>query len=209
MRVKAEKTRMAHRVFRTALALAAACVFGVPTQGLACTGMRITATSSELSAALDVRPDGSFEALASYGKREKPASGRYLATRVSGGAIKNLGEGRVGQKLTYVYEGCSSHEDLLFVDCNALEGLMLSGQSADSLIEGYSASTIAMIQYPKGPIRFGKGITVDHVAAVAAKHKISATRELYNHYATMKKKMRYNPYQGCKIFYPDSPGAQR
>ncbi len=192
-----------------AFAVAACAVLALSVPSVACEGLPQTATKAELSAALEVRPDGSFVALETSGDRVKGEAGKYYASRVSGGAVKDLGEGRVGQKLSENYDGCSYSEELLFVDCNALEGLMLDGQSIDSKIGGMSANSIAEIQYPKGPIRFGKGYTVERVAAVASKHKIRFTRNLYDHYETMAKKMRYNPYQGCRIFYPDSPGAQR
>ena len=192
-----------------ALAVVMAAAVGTGSPSLACDGPFFSATKAELSAALEVRPDGSFMAISSHGKPVEGESGQYHVSQVNGGAIQDLGEGRVGQKLTTSHYACSRFEELLFVDCNAQEGLMLAGEGVDTNIGGADLASIAAIQYPKGPIRFGKGYTVERVAAIAKKHKIGFTRNLYDHYETMAKKMRYNPYQGCRIFYPDSAGAQR
>ncbi|MFZ0097919.1 MAG: hypothetical protein WAK98_05515, partial [Gemmobacter sp.] len=116
------------------------------------------------------------------------------------------------QKISDVW-GCSGYDQrLLFVDCNALEAIFVEGiEDPDAVsIAGRGANrSIAEIQYPKGPISFTKDTTVSKVEAIAKKHGFRYSRDVYGDYDFLSKKKRYNPYQGCKIFYPDSPGAKR
>lgn len=188
------------------LALSLACCV-VPSASIACEASRWTVAKSELLAPLDLRPDGSFVALVKA-SREPDPDGTYPAENIEGGPIQDLGNGRIGQKITSG-DGCDVYEKLLFVDCNAMEGILMSGQSVELWVSGGTYQSIAEIQYPKGPIGFTKDTTVAKVEAIAKKHDIHVTRELYAHYSYMAEKKRYNPYQGCKIFYPDSPGAKR
>lgn len=189
------------------LALALAC-WVVPSASHACDGYWVIASRAELREPVAINPDGSFSTLsAKTYKRDE--QGGYRATHIEGGAIRNLGNGRVGQRISSKWYACSGTEQLLFVDCSALEGIMLTGKEPAIGVEGASYTSIAEIQYPKGPISLTKTTTVDQVEATARKHDIFYTRALYGHYDEMPEHKRYNPYQGCKIFYPDSPGAKR
>lgn len=189
------------------LALVLACCV-LPSASHACDGYWVIASRAELREPVTIKPDGSFRTL-SANTYKRDEQGGYRATAFEGGVIRDLGSGRVGQRISSKWEACSGTEELLVVDCNALEGIMLTGKEPEIGIAGASYTSIAEIQYPKGPIRLTKTTTVDQIEATARRHDINYTRALYGHFDEMPEHKRYNPYQGCKIFYPDSPGAKR
>lgn len=192
------------------LALALACCV-LPSASMGCEPGTNAETRADLMTPIDLRPDGSFNVIVDTRAMEL-GGGVFSAMVLSGGAIRDLGEGRTGQKISDYY-GCSGDDErLLFVDCNALEAIIIEGiEKPDAvIIEGRGPSTsIAEIQYPKGPIGFTKDTTVSKVEAIAKKHRFGYSRDVYGDYDFLSKNKRYNPYQGCKIFYPDSPGAKR
>ena len=208
MRAEIRKRGEAVRRLLTTLAIGVPAIFAATSSASACSGYWVLATRAELRQPLSVNPDGSFSTVYAN-KLVRDEQGGYRAVSLQGGAIRNLKNGRIGQKISSSHEGCSGVEELLFVDCNALEGILLTGTRPEVQISGGNFVSIAEIQYPKGPIAFTKDTTVAKVEAIAQKHDIYYTRALYEHYDKMPEHKRYNPYQGCKIFYPDSPGAKR
>lgn len=166
-------------------------------------------------------PDGSFHIFAydirmDNGRRIKLENGKYLVVSYVGQAVVDVGGGRVGQVVSGLPDAfCPNDERLLFIDCTTSEAILLDGrsrkipESMERLLMGAGPPTVRQIQPPYGPIGLTKDITVGEVAAIATKHEIGFTRDLEVMSANVIKRMRYNPYQGCKIFYPDSPGAKR
>lgn len=155
-------------------------------------------------------PDGSFHIFAydirkDNGRRIKSENGKYWVLSYVGHAVMDIGGGRVAQVVSGLPDSyCPNNERLLFIDCTTSEAILLQGRS-----KGEGLLTVRQIQPPYGPIGLTKDITVGEVAAIATKHEISFTRDLEVMNANVIKRMRVNPYQGCKIFYPDSPGAKR
>ncbi|MES2433883.1 MAG: hypothetical protein V4586_08680 [Pseudomonadota bacterium] len=121
--------------------------------------------------------------------------------------VMDVGNGRVGQRIFTM--GCFQSETLLFVDCNTKEMIEVEGVEPKSEVDTYGMSDrlIDLIQYPKGPIRVSK-MTVGQVAAVAQKHGYTFTVNVMEKLEKMRKKNRYDPFMGCKIYYPDSEGAK-
>ncbi|OJY33564.1 MAG: hypothetical protein BGP11_22070 [Rhodobacterales bacterium 65-51] len=178
---------------------------------LACEPVNNVKTRAQLIAPIDLRPDGSFEVIVDRHGGKVGREG-VIAETLHGKAIRNLGGGRTGQKIYSSYACSGGIERLLFVDCNALEAIAVDGIYDPEAIPlgGVDAGTsIAMIQYPKGHLRFTEKTTVAQVEAIARKHGYRFSRDVYSDYDTLSEAKRYNPYQGCKIFYPDSPGAKR
>ena len=97
------------------------------------------------------------------------------------------------------------------VDCLSLEGILIDGLEVRNggYIGGAGPDVIVDLLYsPKGKIRLTKSVTIEKLAAVSRAEGYDFTTNLQAAFATEKKKNRYNPFNGCKIFYPDSPGAR-
>lgn len=145
---------------------------------------------------IKVAADGSFT-----------EAGRVWAGSISGGAVTDLGQGRVAQKITANF-ACDIRETLLFVDCRAGRTISLEGQYvAEDSFGGGSTTRIDRLQAPKGAIRWSKVDTVEDVAKIAAKNGYGIGPDATEEVAKMRRRDRYDPFNGCKIFYPDLPGA--
>lgn len=167
----------------------------VPTIGSACSVL--SPPLFKIDKAISVAADGSFE-----NAGEVDNYGAYY-----GKPIVDVGNGRVGQRIIQAW-GCSSGQTLLFVDCTTKEMIQVSGTHTDDMVPaGHIASSITEIQYPKGPIRLTK-MSVSEVAAVAKKHDYTFSVDVMGELGKMRKKNRYDPFMGCKIFYPESIGAK-
>jgi hypothetical protein len=125
---------------------------------------------------------------------------------LSGNPVVDIGGGRVGQKLVE-NRICGTGEQLMFVDCARAEVIVLDGAYTDST-GGVSNSSIAPIQQPLGPIGLRPSTTVADLAAVAAAEDIGYTLNIFAELDREKPRNRFDPFCGCKLFYPDSAGAQ-
>jgi hypothetical protein len=145
-----------------------------------------------------VADDGSFQNAA-------PDDDRYA---IDGKPIVDAGGGRIGQRI--IYEGpCEHNERLLVVDCSTKEEILVNGIQAISeggFMVDYPYSSIDNILYPKGPIRLSR-MGVEQIETVAKKSGLEFVTDVTGEIARMKRRNRYDPYFGCKIFYPGSPGA--
>ena len=126
-----------------------------------------------------------------------------------GKPIVDLGNDRVGQRIVEG-GGCAARETLLVVNCKTLEMIKVFGiydKSQTVEIAGFSDLPIDPILYPQGPIRLSK-MDVPEIASVAQRSGFEFTLDVAGDIQKMKKRNRYNPLFGCKLFYPDSAGAQ-
>jgi hypothetical protein len=167
----------------------------------ACEGEPLPAHIIDLP--LEVSDDGSFRYA---GEVDNSINGRFLWGEVGGNPIVDIGNGRVGQKL-FAYGACLQVEKLLFVDCSNDVLVLFYGEGSDGLGGGW-LSSISAIQAPDGPIRLSATSTVEQLEGVAKANKISFTRDLIKIVDASKERNRFDPWNGCKIFYPDSLGAK-
>ena len=126
-----------------------------------------------------------------------------------GKPIVDLGNDRVGQRIVEG-GGCAARETLLVVNCKTLEMIKVFGiydNSKTVEIAGFDDLPIDPILYPQGPIRLSK-MDVPEIASVAQRSGFEFTLDVDGDIQKMKKRNRYNPLFGCKLFYPDSAGAQ-
>ena len=124
----------------------------------------------------------------------------------SGAPVVDIGGGRIGQKLsTDLY--CGMTERLMFVDCERAEVIVLEGGYIDHS-GGVPNSSIALIQRPQGPIRLRSSTTVAELAVVADGADIAYTLNIFAELNRERPRNRFDPFCGCKLFYPDSAGAQ-
>lgn len=150
---------------------------------------------------ISISPDGSFEN-ASINDNYRSYGGK---------PIVDVGNGRVAQRLYFSNVVCTRGERLLFVDCMTLEMIIVEGidrhVEGEMEIAGFFGTSITNIQQPIGPIRLSR-MTVGQVAAISKEHGYDFTVDVRGELAKMRKKNRFDPLMGCKIFYPDSEGAK-
>ena len=127
---------------------------------------------------------------------------------LEGSPIVNIGGGRTGQVITQ-WGGCSRSEQLLFVDCTTAEGVLLEGERHLEVpeIAGGSFASVAAIQPPLGPIGLRATSTVSQVVEQARTSEIGFETNVSRHAAARGNRNAYDPYFGCKLYYPDSAGA--
>lgn len=163
---------------------------------------------------ITVSADGSFR----DGNFRLEIRGQVFKPSVGGGPIRDIGGGRVGQR-QFQFEGCSSSERLLFVDCTTNESIMIYGKqvlepvalgdgSFIACVSGGTCSSIALIQPPFGPIALSAETTIAQVRAVAEANRFGTVIDVSGELRGIRRRDRYDPYLGCKLFYPDSAGAQ-
>lgn len=141
------------------------------------------------------------------------AEGDYYFS-VNGRAVKDLGGGRVGQRLLSS-DFCGSAEWLLVVDCSSQESILIAGgvdPEDPGDFGGGPSTTVDMLYPPRGKVRLTKSTTIKSLEALA-------DREGYDHSRTFdewmkwngggKKKNAYNQFCGCALFYPGTPGASK
>ena len=148
---------------------------------------------------IEVADDGSFV-----------EAGETYVDEIEGAPIVDLGDARVGQRL-YFHGGCSIYQKLLFVDCRAPDAVMIDGifvQSEEPRIAGFISTSISAIQAPKGALDWNKVENVDDVLAVSRANGYHVTRNVPEFVMQMKWRNRFDPFNGCKIHYPDSAGAR-
>jgi hypothetical protein len=163
-------------------------------------------TRAETRIPIKVLNDGSFEGLDSR-RSEKMEFNRWLGWWVDGGPVIDIGNGRIGQKITASFD-CDVNETLLFVDCNAGDGIVVLGEPADFTIGG-EYNVISEIQKPRGPIKLTPSTEVSEVEEIARSHDFFYERDVMKRPRSMMKSQRYDPFFGCKLFYPNSEGAKQ
>ncbi len=128
----------------------------------------------------------------------------------SGAAVVDLGASKVGQKLSFGRDGCNIDEVLLFADCSSGEMIQIGGIRLDTDVDvaGAYYTHIRNIQQPIGPIGLTEQTTVGQLIAISEKHDFRYTTDIDAVVNSLKRRNRYDPSCGCKLYYPDSPGAK-
>jgi hypothetical protein len=147
---------------------------------------------------IEISSDGSF----------REAGDTFYGT-ISGKAPVDIGEGKVGQRIV---DGgfCTFVERLLVVDCFSLETIVIYGRrdpDDPGIGGGMPTYELAMLYPPHGKIRLTKSVTIAELAAISKAEGYHYDADPRKTFASVKKKNRYNPFTGCKVLYPDSPGA--
>ena len=150
---------------------------------------------------ITIYSDGSF----------KDASDDDSVTFLRSNPVRDIGGGRTGQVIETNGGSCGLFQALLLVDCTTGQAIMINGvrpatQPADGpeLFESTRA-----LQPPEGPLALTAATTVPEVAALAAAQGWRVQADVPDMIAAMSAQNRYNPLMGCKIYYPDLPGASQ
>lgn len=124
-----------------------------------------------------------------------------------GNPVRDRGNGRIAQKITFSNYGCNVSEALLFVDCNGPEAILIFGVLPPDKISpaGMSRTSIAAIQPPQGPISIRATSTVTDLARTARRAGIEYLLSPSPLFAGTPRRDRYDILTGCRIFYPDLP----
>lgn len=169
--------------------LVAACaIVAAPQTASACS---VTKEVFHLDKRIISGPDCSFENGGAY-------------DNVTAKAAMDIGGGKVAQTLVS-HEFCGAYEDLLVVDCQTRNVVWIEGQSfPDSVSYGGPAETkVAALLRPHGPIRLNEKTTVEGLIEVSSANKLNYVAGLDALFHKVKRKNRYDPFCGCKLFYPD------
>jgi hypothetical protein len=154
----------------------------------------------------------------------KPAitgpDGSYFAQSdhsfVEGRPVIDIGNGRVGQRLRMA-QSCVETEQLVFADCSTGEMVVIDGtispeqtrtqRDAPPTIFFFDTS-VRFLQPPYGPIGLTPTSSVREIAtkADAAGFENSLSSEAA--FAGYEIGAAFDPFFGCKLFYPDSAGAR-
>ena len=142
--------------------------------------------------------DGSFE-----------EAGDTFYGDIAGKAPVDIGEGKVGQRIV---DGgfCTFGERLLVVDCFSLETIVIYGRrdpDDPGIGGGMPTYELAMLYPPHGKIRLTKSVTIAQLAATSEAEGYQYETDARKTFTAEKKKNTYNPFTGCKVLYPESPGA--
>ena len=139
----------------------------------------------------------------------------YLVRYLLGAPVRDIGNGRVAQRLSEPLCGGVT-EHLLFVNCAAGESVMIEGVEEPGLtIDGYYVPDflIRYIQPPYGNAGVTSATTVEDLSqrAMQAGYAILSDVNTYLDTPNRLRKIadRYDVSCGCKLFYPDTVGAQK
>ena len=147
---------------------------------------------------IKINSDGSFE-----------EAGNDFYASLSGKAPVDIGGGKIGQRIV-VGGFCSYDERLLVVDCTSLEMIVIYGREDPDdpgIGGGMPPDKLAMLYPPHGKIRLTKSVTVAELAEISAAEGYEYETNPQTAFAVKRKRNTYNPFTGCKVLYPDSPGA--
>ena len=134
-----------------------------------------------------------------------------------GFAARDIGNSKIAFRMVSK-DSCPYQEELVFVDCGSAEILTIDGvmdpvyvaelkaENATALGGDYE---IKYIQKPYGPISVTSKSTANGLERTAQKAGLASARDLLDRIAEFKHRDRFDPYCGCKLFYPGSAGAKK
>lgn len=121
---------------------------------------------------------------------------------VTGGVVRDVGGGRVAQRIGMNYI-CSGNNFLLFADCSSSQAILISGRQNMGSNGIELGTNIREIQPPHGPIALTASTTVSQLQALAASAGLSTITDFDQLMAEWPRRSRFEPLHGCSIFYPE------
>ncbi|WP_170409240.1 hypothetical protein [Ruegeria atlantica] len=117
---------------------------------------------------------------------------------IQGGASLDLGNGFVGQKID---------RSVNVIDCNNRTGINISGPVVGLTSCGPSIDVDEIWPLPTGLVPTAEGRLAD-LAERASRRDLAVYFDVNERFKTEKRKDRFDQLCGCKLYYPDSPGAK-
>lgn len=124
-----------------------------------------------------------------------------------GGKIVDLGEQKVAQRISQSGSCDSLYERLLFADCRTSEVVFVDGLEEPPGASFGPYFLIESVQVPIGAIDVRKVSSVAELVSIAHENNYTVSLNVERSVAQMKRRNRYDPFNGCKIYYPESHGA--
>lgn len=155
---------------------------------------------------ISVAPDGSFV----------DAAEEDVWIGVTGRPVRDIGGSKVGQVLE-VSEDCLVYQILLFVDCATADAILVRGlrhpeggawwtERSGPFGWPIMQSTQAL-QAPDGPLALTPNTTVADILALAAQEDMDVFDDVVEFVSDIAPHNRFDPFLGCRMFYPSSRGA--
>ena len=146
---------------------------------------------------IEVAPDCSFT-----------EADQYPGQTISASHAQDAGNGRLGQVVT-TYQACGIYQSLLFVDCTSAEARLIDAPEGNPPVSfgGAANREIKDLYAPRGKLRLMTDSDIPQLVAQARKHGYDHTTDAASRMKDWKKRNRYDPFCGCKLFYPESAGA--
>lgn len=119
----------------------------------------------------------------------------------------NLGQGNIAQLVRFGDHGCAYEESAIVANCTTKELVILEGLESDSCCYGEKTS-VKSLQPPEGPIVFSANSTIENLEQTAIKNGIDHSRSFKNWLTSKPVARAFDPFCGCSLFYPDTPGAK-
>lgn len=136
-----------------------------------------------------------------------------LSRSFRGNPARDIGGGRIAQVLTGgSYD--ASGEMLLFADCSAGDAAVfwqletLNGGPVISSCTGSATLAVTELQPPNGPIALRPNTTVESLVAASNNTFVLVETDFDAFFRKIRGNDRFDPLCGCKLYYPDSPGAK-
>ena len=147
---------------------------------------------------IDVAPDCSFK-----------QADEFPGQHISASRAQNVGDGQLGQVVS-TYQACGLYQSLLFVDCTSGEALLIDAPEGNPPVSfgGAPNREIRDLYAPEGKLRLTTSSDIAQLVAQARKYGYDHTTDVAGRLSSWKKRNRYNPFCGCKLFYPESTGAE-
>jgi hypothetical protein len=128
---------------------------------------------------------------------------------VTGQSVFDLQGGRFGQVIG-VSGPCEYKENLLLADCNAVKITVvdyLPGIPSDEPVILQGAFTVDDLLLPNGLLAQVSDKAIPEMRRYLIQNGAGDANGLLNVNAEEKPRDQFNPFQGCKVLYPESPGA--
>jgi hypothetical protein len=125
----------------------------------------------------------------------------YFGER-SGEAAVNQGNGRISQKITGM--------PLILVDCNEMEAVLVFGRTIPGSEENSCGPYFELDPYlsPEGQLDLSAGASMDAFLATAESLEITVREDFDLGDVVGSGKDQIDLLCGCRVFYPESAGAQ-
>lgn len=124
-----------------------------------------------------------------------------------GGPPVDLGGALVAQAVDFGAHACSVSESLIVTDCAAHELIILEGgQPSENALSHHNS--VKALQPPQGPIALRKLGSIKAIEKVSQLNGVEFTQDFSSWLVSRKQLRKFDPYCGCKLYYPDSAGAK-
>jgi hypothetical protein len=136
-------------------------------------------------------------------------AGRTAFDVGEGSATEDLGKGRVSQIISFGEHACSINEYALVTDCRSQKALLIRG--ADNPDGGGTGviHSVDIVVKPDGPISLREGRSISELADRARKRGFTVVSDVEAFVLALRKKNRFDPFCGCKVYYPEFAEASQ